>query len=285
MLYKLLQQQNTTISFLTLSLYFLFSSWRGPRFPLGPPSSATQFVSTSFSHHSSLPSSTSSVTGHCWSERLSGHHFPQWGLVGRPEWLDRWRHPRGQEEERAAQEGKTLHPVRPRPSPPPTGRPAEPPVKRPLGQSVLTCDRGQTKEMEILQPDSIHHNLSLRRLTRRAGATHRSLQGTQADMFLWPAVGQACCATISTISVVASKHKRTCVLVLCLSCLSIVAFESQSLTSVSVLNKRTLMSFNNTYSRGEATCRLLKDVFNFGLKRVFLLSRKKPPKYFWLILN
>lgn len=48
---------------------FLHCSWRGPLFLLWRTSSATQFVSTSLAHHSSLPSSTSSVsnTGHCVS--------------------------------------------------------------------------------------------------------------------------------------------------------------------------------------------------------------------------
>lgn len=77
-----------------------------------------------------------------------------------------------QEQKREVQEGKTQHPVQPRPSLLPTEKPAEPPVKEPLGQSVLNCDRGQTKEMEILQPDSIYHNLSRRRATQRDGATY-----------------------------------------------------------------------------------------------------------------
>lgn len=60
-------------------------------------------------------------------------------------------------------------------------------------------------------------------------------------------------------------------------CLSIVAFESQSLTSVSVLNKRTLMSFNNTYSWGEGTCRLLKDVFNLRVEKSIPSVPKETP--------
>lgn len=142
--------------------------------------------------------------------------------------------PSGQEQKRKAQEGKTLHPVQPRPSPVPTGRPAEPPVKQPFGQSVLGCDRGQTKEMEILEPDSIYHNLSPRRPTQRGVATYRSPQWIQAEFSLLPAAGQACCATISTISAIAAKHKRTCVLSkqradpsLCPSCI-IITFETQS---------------------------------------------------------
>ncbi len=68
-----------------------------------------------------------------------------------------------------------LYPVQPRPSAVPTGRAAEPPVKQPFGQSVLGCDRRQTKEMETLEPDSIRHNLSPTRPTLRGVATYRFL--------------------------------------------------------------------------------------------------------------
>lgn len=79
--------------------------------------------------------------------------------------------PSGQEQKREEQEGKTLHPVEPRPSLVPTGSAAEPPVKQRLGQSVLKCDRGGTKETETPEPDSVSHNLSHRRTTRRAAAS------------------------------------------------------------------------------------------------------------------
>lgn len=91
--------------------------------------------------------------------------------------------PSGQEQNREAKEGKTLHPVRPRPSLLLTGRPAEPPLKQPLGPSVFRCDRAQTKEREILEPDSIHHNLSPRRPTLRGAATYRSLGGHKQTFF------------------------------------------------------------------------------------------------------
>lgn len=87
--------------------------------------------------------------------------------------------------------------------------------------------------MEILEPDSIHHNLSPRRPPQRGVATYRSPQWIQ-EILLLPAVGQACCATISTISAITAKHKRTCVLFeqradpsLRLSCI-IITFELQS---------------------------------------------------------
>lgn len=79
--------------------------------------------------------------------------------------------PGGQEQKREEQEGKTLHPVEPRPSLVPTGSGAEPPVKQCIGQSVLKCDKGGTKETETPEPDSVHHNLSHRRTTRRAAAS------------------------------------------------------------------------------------------------------------------
>lgn len=79
--------------------------------------------------------------------------------------------PSGQEQKREEQEGKTPHPVEPRPSLAPTGSAAEPPVKQRLGQSVLKCDRGGTKETETPEPDSVRHNLSHRRTTRRAAAS------------------------------------------------------------------------------------------------------------------
>lgn len=56
------------------------------------------------------------------------------------------------------------HPVRPRPSPRPTGRAAEPACQTSLWPICLQAvTSGLTKEMEILQPDSIYHNLSPRR--------------------------------------------------------------------------------------------------------------------------
>lgn len=172
-------------------------------------------------------------------------------------------HPSGQEQKRQAQEGKTLHPVEPRPSLLPTGRAAEPPVKQPFGQSVLRCDRGQTKDTRARQ----HLSQSVSQTPDTERCSHRSLppfSGYKRTFFVLspPAVGLACLATISAISVIASKHKRACVPLeqragpsLCLSSI-IITLESQSLTSVQC----PLMSFNNEYSRSEGISRILKDL-------------------------
>lgn len=100
----------------------------------------------------------------------------------------------------------------------------------------LKMRQGADKRDGDTRPDSIYHNLSPRRPTPRRCSylsLPQSLQWTQADIFpLSPAVGQARSATISTISVIASKNKRTCVLFeqraspsLCLLCIIITFME------------------------------------------------------------
>lgn len=172
-----------------ISLFFLSlrCSWRGPLFLLWRTSSATQFVSTSLAHHSYSVFLHIKCQAHwplcvsCWSESsLATTSLTGERVAATEPSLSDWTgvggggHPSGQEQKREAQEGKTPHPVQPRPSPAPTGRAAEPPVKHPFGQSVFRCDRGRTKETERLEPDSIYHNLSARRSTQWGVATHRS---------------------------------------------------------------------------------------------------------------
>lgn len=172
----------------SLTLVFSSSSlfWRGPPLLLWWTSSAPQFVSTSFSHQSSLSSSTSrkknvSLSGHCVApvdlclgplaatsltgERVAGTEPSLSDRTGRG------GHPSGQEQKRATQEGKTPHPVWHRPSLLPTGRAVEPPVKWPFGQSVLWMWQGgrqkrwryssQTASITICLPDTQHKEVNL----------------------------------------------------------------------------------------------------------------------------
>uniref|UniRef100_A0A3P8RL44 SOWAHA-C winged helix-turn-helix domain-containing protein n=1 Tax=Amphiprion percula TaxID=161767 RepID=A0A3P8RL44_AMPPE len=132
----------------------------------------SEFVSTSLAHHSSLPSYTSREHRPFVSCRYQSSLATASFTGGRVAIGQVGGHLSGQEQKRVAQEGKTQHPVQPRPSLRPAGKPAEPPVKQPFGQSVFRCDRRPTKEMEILQPDSIYHNLSVRRATWRGVATY-----------------------------------------------------------------------------------------------------------------
>lgn len=152
---------------------------------------------------------------------LFGHHFPHWGARGGDravsEWLDRcrgWRAPqwagtetRGAGREDAASCSASSITRAHWESRRAARQTSLRPICLQMWQGTDKRD-GETRARQHLS-QSVCQTLDTVRCSN--ASLPGSLQWVQADIFLLLAAGQARRATISTISVIASKHKRTCV--------------------------------------------------------------------------
>lgn len=212
-----------------ISLFFLSlrCSWRGPLFLLWRTSSATQFVSTSLAHHSYSVFLHIKCQAHwplcvsCWSESslattsLTGERvaatepsLSDWTGVGgwrAPQWAGTETRGAGREDAASCSASSITRAHWE------SRRAARQTSLRPIClQMWQGTDKrdGETRARQHLS-QSVCQTLDTVRCSN--ASLPGSLQWVQADIFLLLAAGQARRATISTISVIASKHKRTCV--------------------------------------------------------------------------